>query len=301
MAKKSTKLRANLKGLFSRTEEENAEGAQPQAEVEKHAETTQSDIQETPAEVKAAKTPEKAAEPVMKAAPAKKPQKPEPKSKTETKPEEVKPVSKEKAAVPASGLPDPKPLKKQPSASPSAEKPASDLAVKQKAAVTPKANNSAALVKKEEAEEREVIHQMLVFTIDGDNYGVSVLPIRSIIKPLPVFIVPGTPKFIKGLINLRGEVIPVFDLRTRFGLPEKDFSEHTRFVVVETQEKVGGLVVDEIKGVKSIPESCFGKPSKVVMDIDNRYLRSVANFENEIILVLDLEETFLIPEQRKNN
>ena len=322
MARKSTKLRDNLKGLFSRTEEENSEGSQPQTEVEKQAEP----VQETETVENEKTSIEKPAEPEKKTAPAKRAQKSKPKaepkpapepqqenkpaektevkveSKPESKPEAAKPVSKEKPAVSASSKPTPAPVKKSEAVSPTAQKSAGELAVKEKSALAPKADNSVALArKKEEVVESEEIHQVLVFTIDGGSYGVSVLPIRSIIKPLPVFVVPGTPEFIKGLINLRGEVIPVFDLRTRFGLPQKDFDDHTRFVVVETQEKVGGLVVDEIKGVKSVPESCFGKPSRVVMDMDNRYLSSVANFEEDIILILNLEETFLIPEQKKNN
>jgi purine-binding chemotaxis protein CheW len=141
------------------------------------------------------------------------------------------------------------------------------------------------------AEEVKIDIQLLVFEINKVQYAIDVSQVQTIIKPQAVFLVPGTADYLKGLINLRGEVVPVVDLRTRFDLPTQENTKDTRFVVVRVNEFGASMVVDKVHGVETIPLNVIEKPSGLVMDIDNRYLTGMARYEGQIILILDLLQT----------
>jgi purine-binding chemotaxis protein CheW len=115
--------------------------------------------------------------------------------------------------------------------------------------------------------------------------------VQTIIKPQSVFLVPGTEEYIKGLINLRGDVVPVVDLRSRFSLPEKKADKDTRFVVIEIGDLMASLVVDAVQGVATIPLSAIEEPNALVADIETRYLNGIAHLEDQLVLILDLRQT----------
>ena len=140
-----------------------------------------------------------------------------------------------------------------------------------------------------QTEENDI--QLLVFEINQVNYGVEVGLVQTIIKPQPVYLVPGTPEYLKGLTNLRGDVVPVIDLRTRFDLPEQAVQKDTRFMVIKINEIMASLVVDKVNGVKTISNTLIEKPSGIVLDINNRYLTGMARLDEMIILILDLSQT----------
>ena len=133
--------------------------------------------------------------------------------------------------------------------------------------------------------------QLLVFEIDNVQYAIDVSMVQTIIKPQAVFLVPGTAEYLKGLINLRGEVVPVIDLRTRFNLPFQGTSKDTRFVVVKVNDIMASMVVDRVHGVETIPLNLIEKPSSLVMHVDNRYMTGMARYQERIILILDLMHT----------
>ncbi len=134
------------------------------------------------------------------------------------------------------------------------------------------------------------LRKLLIFKLCDGYYGVSVFRVQTIIKPQPVYEIPGTEDFIIGLINLRGDVVPTVDLHKRLGLPAQERSEQTRFVVIEYGEYLASMIVDEVVGVENIPESHFEKPSGVVMDVDTRYLQEITRHGEMLVLVLDLAE-----------
>ncbi len=136
----------------------------------------------------------------------------------------------------------------------------------------------------------EQLRKLLIFKLCEGYFGVSVFRVQTIIKPQPVYPVPGTEDFIIGLINLRGEVVPTVDLHKRLGLPAQERTEQTRFVVVEYGEYLASMIVDEVVGVENIPESKFEKPSDVVMEVDTRYLQEITLHGEKLVLVLDLAE-----------
>ncbi|HEY9078401.1 MAG TPA: chemotaxis protein CheW [Anaerolineaceae bacterium] len=132
--------------------------------------------------------------------------------------------------------------------------------------------------------------RVLVFLIDGVQYGIDVSRIQTIIKPQNVFIVPNTPPMVKGLINLRGQIVAVVDLRTRFGQPSVEFNRDTRFVVVELEEAMASIVVDSVVGVDTIAGANLEKPTGMVKNIQTQYLDYIAHVDGKIILILNLDE-----------
>jgi len=151
-------------------------------------------------------------------------------------------------------------------------------------AARPEPPTSLAVVEEAKQEDRK----LLVFTLAGESYAVDVYAIRTTIKPQTVYLLPGTVPHLKGLINLRGEVVPVFDLRTRFAMPEKPIDDQTRFIVVEIGEYQASLIVDSVVGVETIPANLFEKPSGIVMTLDNRFLKSIVRYKDRLILNLNL-------------
>jgi purine-binding chemotaxis protein CheW len=133
--------------------------------------------------------------------------------------------------------------------------------------------------------------QYLVFVLDNTLYGVDVSFVQTTIKPQPIYLVPGTVEFIKGLINLRGSVVPVVDLRSRFGLNQKELDKKTRFIVVEVGNIMASLIVDAVQGVQTIKENLIEQPSTIVMDTNTKFLQGVARFNNQLILMLNLDLT----------
>lgn len=136
--------------------------------------------------------------------------------------------------------------------------------------------------------------RVLVFLIDGVQYGIDVSRIQTIIKPQNVFIVPNTPPMVKGLINLRGQIVAVVDLRTRFGLPSNEVNRDTRFVVVELDEAMASIVVDSVVGVVTIAGANLEKPTGMVKNIQTQYLDYIAHVDGKIILILNLDESIRV-------
>lgn len=162
-----------------------------------------------------------------------------------------------------------------------------------------------ALAKIEEVSDKELAvpedfdkdMHILVFALADTYYGLDVAGVQTIIKPQTIYIVPGTVQFIKGVINLRGNVVPIIDLRNRFELPEVEFTPATRFVVVELGEVMAGLIVDSVLGVEIIQAGMVEPPSRVIMGAHTRFLKGVAQMDGRLVLMLDLEQTLKVSAQ----
>jgi purine-binding chemotaxis protein CheW len=133
--------------------------------------------------------------------------------------------------------------------------------------------------------------KVIVFTLAHEQYGVEVDKVRTIERMLPLTRVPKTPPFVKGVINLRGVVVPVIDLRGRFGLPETDYTDNTRIIIVAVKEMEVGLIVDSANDVLDVDSDHIEDPPEVVGGIKAKYLRGVAKLNDDRLLVLlNLEE-----------
>ena len=133
----------------------------------------------------------------------------------------------------------------------------------------------------------------LTFTLAEEEYGIGILKIKEIIGMLPITSVPQTPDFVKGVINLRGKVIPVMDLRLRFGMPSIDYTERTCIIVVEIGGSSGtvliGIVVDAVSEVLNIKGDDIEKTPTFGTKLNTDYILGMAKMEGGVKILLDID------------
>ena len=134
----------------------------------------------------------------------------------------------------------------------------------------------------------------LTFTLDNEEYGIGILKIREIIGMLPITSVPQTPPFVKGVINLRGKVIPVVDLRLRFKMEEIEYSERTCIIVVEIEGQAGtvqiGIVVDAVSEVLNIKAEDIEETPTFGVKLNTEYIFGMAKMEGGVKILLDIDK-----------
>ena len=132
----------------------------------------------------------------------------------------------------------------------------------------------------------------LTFSLDQEDYGISILKVKEIIGMMRVTPVPQTPEHVKGVINLRGKVIPVIDLRIRFGMSGCEYTERTCIVVVETDSDTGklqiGIVVDSVSEVLRIPKETVEPPPRLGK-VEREYVSGVGKLDNRLLILLDVD------------
>ena len=131
--------------------------------------------------------------------------------------------------------------------------------------------------------------QLVTFRIGEEEFGVDILAVQEIIRLVPIPPVPRAPVDIAGVINLRGKVIPVVNMRSRFSLPARDASPQTRIVVMESEEKIVGFLVDAVSEVLRIPVTTVEDPPPVVAGIGSEYIRGVGKLAERLLILLDLD------------
>ncbi|AJY76589.1 chemotaxis protein CheW [Paenibacillus beijingensis] len=137
------------------------------------------------------------------------------------------------------------------------------------------------------AEELKVI----VFGLGDEEYGIEVEKVRTIERMMPITRVPKTPSFIKGVINMRGVVVPVLDLRGRFNLPETAPTDASRIIIVAVNEMEVGFIVDAANDVIDIDADTIASPPEVVGGIKAKYLRGIAKLgDDRLLIMLNLSE-----------
>jgi purine-binding chemotaxis protein CheW len=142
---------------------------------------------------------------------------------------------------------------------------------------------------REERKAVEATEHLATFLLAGEEYGVDVRLVQEIIRVSEITPVPRAPGFIKGVINLRGRIIPVVDLKRKLGLGEVDGAARpSRIVVVKVRERLVGLLVDGASQVLKVPVASVEAAPEEVVEIDANYLRGVAKLEDRLIILLDL-------------
>jgi purine-binding chemotaxis protein CheW len=135
-------------------------------------------------------------------------------------------------------------------------------------------------------EEKKVI----VFALGSEEYGVEVDKVRTIERMQPMTRVPKVPAFINGVINLRGVVVPIIDLRARFGLDLAEYNDNTRIIIVSAEEYEVGLIVDSANDVIDLDSDEINSPPEIVGGIKAKYLDGIARVgENRLLVLLNLE------------
>ncbi|MDR2861160.1 MAG: chemotaxis protein CheW [Syntrophobacterales bacterium] len=136
----------------------------------------------------------------------------------------------------------------------------------------------------------------LTFSLSGEEYGIGIRKVREIIGMMTVTHVPQTPYYIKGVINLRGKVIPIVDLRLKFGMEAMDYTERTCIIVVEILEEgktiAMGLVVDSVSEVVSIREGDVDDTPAFGNAIDTNYILGMAKTGGGVKILLDIDRVF---------
>jgi purine-binding chemotaxis protein CheW len=135
----------------------------------------------------------------------------------------------------------------------------------------------------------EELLQLVSFNIGDEEFGVDILRVQEINRMMEVTRVPNSPEFVDGVINLRGKVIPVVDLRRRFGMPRKAHDKNTRIIVVELAGNVVGFVVDAVREVLRIPRSVTEPPPVLGGGVKDGYVTAVGKLNDRLLILLDLE------------
>ncbi|MEW5725011.1 MAG: chemotaxis protein CheW [Thermodesulfobacteriota bacterium] len=133
----------------------------------------------------------------------------------------------------------------------------------------------------------------LTFVLGREEYGIGILKVREIIGMMSVTPVPQTPSFVKGVINLRGQVIPVVDLRLKFGMPELEYTERTSIIVVEARSHASkvqiGIVVDSVSEVVNIKGEDIEDTPTFGTRLDTRFILGMAKTEGRVKILLDID------------
>lgn len=132
--------------------------------------------------------------------------------------------------------------------------------------------------------------QLVTFSISEEEFGVNILKVQEIIRTMEITKVPRAPEFVEGVINLRGKVIPIIDLRRRFNLAPKPHDKNTRIIVIEINNIIVGFVVDAVSEVLRIPASTVEPPPPVVAGVDSDYVSGVGKLQERLLIMLDLDK-----------
>jgi purine-binding chemotaxis protein CheW len=132
--------------------------------------------------------------------------------------------------------------------------------------------------------------QLVSFRLAQEEYGIEITRVREIILMGEITRVPQTPSYVKGLINLRSTVIPVIDLRIRFGLAEADVTDESRIMVVNVAGKTIGIVVDAVSEVLRVSSEQIAPPPPTVVSLGTEYLTGLVKLEKQLLLLLDIDK-----------
>ena len=141
--------------------------------------------------------------------------------------------------------------------------------------------------------------QIVVCELADEHYGLDIARVFEIIRHQPVTPVPRAPSFVKGVINLRGRIIPVVDLRGRFGMAEAEATKESRIVVAESGATRVGLIVDSVSEVLLVPLDAVEATPEVAAGDDAEYLRGIAKLGDRLVLLLELDGLFGLEEQQQ--
>jgi len=159
------------------------------------------------------------------------------------------------------------------------------------------------MTKKEKEESSSFEGKYLTFNLMDEFYGINVDWILQIIAIPDITQIPKTPQFVKGVINLRGKIVPVIDLRLRFQLPEQEYNDRTSIVILKFQVDKGeifiGIIVDRVIEVLDIHSSEIEETPTFGVDIDTQFIQAMAKVKNLVVTLVDVSKIFTDSELKK--
>ena len=135
----------------------------------------------------------------------------------------------------------------------------------------------------------EQVLQLVTFTLRNEEYAVDILNVQEINRITEITQVPNSPPYVEGVINLRGKVMPVINLRKKFGLEDKETDDTSRIIIMDIQGVTNGLVVDSVSEVLRIPSDIVEPPPPMSSDINCEFIKGVAKLENRLIILIDID------------
>ena len=138
-------------------------------------------------------------------------------------------------------------------------------------------------------------NQIVIFELSSEYFGVDIAAVQSIIKIQPITKLPHTPEFVEGVTNLRGKVLPVVDLRKRFGVAARDVDKNSRIIVASFDQNEVGMIVDEVSEVVTVPTGAVEAAPAIATTIDSTFIKGIAKLggnsvqqEERLVILLDL-------------
>ncbi|MDR3600717.1 MAG: chemotaxis protein CheW [Desulfosporosinus sp.] len=132
--------------------------------------------------------------------------------------------------------------------------------------------------------------QLVTFCLGSEEFGVDIMRVQEIIRIPPITRVPKAPIYVEGVINLRGNVIPVISLRTRFGMPRVEETDLSRIIVLQVQTKVFGIGVDAVTEVLRIDSDGIEPPPPIALGMDSQFIRGVGKIGERLLIILELDQ-----------
>ena len=139
--------------------------------------------------------------------------------------------------------------------------------------------------------------QIVVFELGSEHFGVQISQVESIIKMQTITRLPHTSNFVEGVTNLRGKVLPVIDLRTRFGLPAQQADKNSRIIVVSLDQTEVGMIVDQVSEVLTVPEGSVEAAPAIASSVDSAFITGIAKLDERLVILLDLYRVLTQDEQ----
>ncbi len=140
------------------------------------------------------------------------------------------------------------------------------------------------------------ILQLVTFTLGNEEYAVDILKVQEINRMKEITRVPNSPFYVEGVINLRGKVIPVVNLRKKFGLAERESDEQSRIMIMDIQGITMGLVVDSVSEVLRVPSDIVEPTPPMASNISTEFIKGIAKLEDRLIILLDMDRLLGKPE-----
>ena len=149
--------------------------------------------------------------------------------------------------------------------------------------------------------EKEQLIQLVGFKIDNELFGVDILMVQEIIRSAPITYVPNSPDFVEGVINLRGSIIPVIDLRKRLNLHTANYKKERDWILIlDIAGRVTGFIVDLVTEVIKVQENSIEPPPDIlVAGLQSQYIRGVCEIEHNLLILLDFNRILLVDEVKK--
>lgn len=141
-----------------------------------------------------------------------------------------------------------------------------------------------------ELEEDTLKDRYLTFSIEHETYGIELRYVTEIVGIQRITKIPELPEYVKGIINLRGRIIPVMDVRLRFRKKPKDYNDRTCVIVINVKDTSIGLIVDTVSEVITIPEQDIVEPPQINKGVNNKYIKKIGKAGNDVKLLLDCEK-----------